>query len=140
MGKSGRFEVIHELKEEYSICTLVKVAKVSRAGYYKWLHANKNRSAKQSMDTMLKEHILGIHLQYPFYGYKRVRVALRREGLLVNSKKVRRLMRELGIRSVIRKKRPHYGRNSGIPKHTQPKFLNIEKIGKTSDRYHLYSY
>lgn len=114
MGKSGRFEVIHELRKDYSICSLVKVAKVSRAGYYKWLCAAKQRSVKRSKDALLKEHILAIHLQYPFYGYKRVRVALRREGLSINTKKVRRLMRELGIRSLIRKKRPFYGRKPSV--------------------------
>jgi putative transposase len=35
--------------------------------------------------------------------------ALRREGIVVNQKRVRRLMRELGIRSVIQKKRPFSG-------------------------------
>jgi putative transposase len=132
LGKSGRFEVIHELKVEYSICALVKVAKVSRAGHYKWLHTNRNRSMKQSQDTMLKEHILGIHLQYPFYRYKRVRVALRREELLVNTKKVRRLMRELGIQSLIRKKRPYYGRKSSVvfPNVINRNFLTSRRLEK----------
>ncbi|HIC3435359.1 TPA: IS3 family transposase, partial [Campylobacter jejuni] len=50
----------------------------------------------------------------PYFGYKRMRTALRKEGLQVNTKKVRRLMRELGIRSVIRKKRPFAGRKPSI--------------------------
>jgi transposase InsO family protein len=40
-------------------------------------------------------------------------IPLRREGIVVNRKRVRRLMRELGIR-VIRKKRPFYGRKASI--------------------------
>ncbi|NMO78261.1 IS3 family transposase [Bacillus sp. UniB3] len=40
--------------------------------------------------------------------------ALKREGIFINHKRVRRLMRDLGIRSVIRKKRPFYGRRGSI--------------------------
>ncbi len=40
--------------------------------------------------------------------------ALFREGIMVNHKRVRRLMRELGIQSVIRKKRPFYGRRGSV--------------------------
>lgn len=39
------------------------------------------------------------------YGYPRVKIALRDKGLKVNHKKVYRLMCELGIQSIIRKKR-----------------------------------
>ena len=39
---------------------------------------------------------------------------VRKEGLVVNHKKVRRLMRELQIRSVIRKKRPFAGRKPSV--------------------------
>ncbi|KMP32816.1 hypothetical protein TU52_16450 [Bacillus cereus] len=46
-----------------------------------------------------KEHILSIHRQYLYYGDKRIRL----------------LMRELDIQSIIRKKRPFYGRKaSGV--------------------------
>lgn len=48
------------------------------------------------------------------FGYKRMRTALGKEGLVVNHKKVRRLMRELQIRSVILKKRPIAGRKPSV--------------------------
>ncbi|GCD83022.1 hypothetical protein PTHTG4_20850 [Parageobacillus thermoglucosidasius] len=37
-----------------------------------------------------------------------------KKGIMVNHKRVRRLMRELGIQSVIRKKRPFYGRRGSV--------------------------
>jgi transposase InsO family protein len=58
---------------------------------------------KEAVRLHLEEHILAIHRLRPAYGYKRMRTALRKEGFPVNHKKVRRLMRELGIQSVIRK-------------------------------------
>lgn len=45
------------------------------------------------------------------YGYRRIKVALLREfGILVNHKKIFRLMRKLNIKSVIRKKKFKYNK------------------------------
>jgi len=79
----------------------------------------------------MKEHILAIHRTHPYYGYKRMTRALAREGILVNHKRVRRLMRELGITSVIRKKRPFYGRRGSVV------FQNVlNREFYTQSRYH----
>lgn len=114
MGKEQRFEVISELEICYPISWLCRIAEVSRAGFYKWKNAGQARLSRSSRDGDLKEHMLAIHHLHPYYGYKRMRTALQREGLLVNQKKVRRLMRELEIRSVIRKKRPFAGRKPSV--------------------------
>lgn len=74
-------------------------------------------------DVTIKGHILAIHKLHPYYGYKRMTRALSREGIVVNHKRVRRLMRELGIKSVIRKKRPFYGRRGSV---VFPNVLNRE--------------
>ena len=58
---------------------------------------------RQKRDMWHKEHISSIHRQHPYYGYKRMTRALAREGMVMNHKRVRRLMRELGIQSIIRK-------------------------------------
>lgn len=108
---------------DFPTIMLCKIADVSRAGYYKWLASYKARRARLDEDTLLKEHILAIHRIRPHYGYFRMRTALRREGLTVNHKKVRRLMRELGIQSVIRRKRPFAGRKSSV---LFPNVLNRE--------------
>ncbi|WP_413037012.1 IS3 family transposase [Paenibacillus xylanilyticus] len=40
----------------------------------------------------LESHLLAIHRVHPYFGYLRMTLALRREGLRVNHKKVYRLM------------------------------------------------
>ena len=40
--KSNIFRTIHQLKNIYNINIPCKIGKVSRSGYYKWLHSNKN--------------------------------------------------------------------------------------------------
>jgi len=49
--------------------------------------------------------IVEVHRRRPQYGYRKVTVALNNEGYAINNKKVRRLMREMGIRSLLPKPR-----------------------------------
>jgi putative transposase len=114
LDKKSRFETIQEMNSTYSIIELCRIAEVSRAGYYKWRMTVEARKDRVEQDADLKEHILAIHRLRPYFGYIRMRTALGKEGLVINHKKVRRLMRELGIRSVIRKKRPFAGRKPSI--------------------------
>ena len=45
------------------------------------------------------------YLKTPFYGYRRMTEFLRRVGYLVNKKRVRRLMRKMGLMAIYRKPR-----------------------------------
>jgi len=121
--KSERFLIIDELRKKHSLAWLLQIGEVSKAGYYKWRKNRSKRSIRQEEDLLLKEHILAIHKLHPYFGYKRMTRALSREGIVVNHKRVRRLMRELGIQSVIRKKRPFYGRRGSA---VFPNVLNRE--------------
>ena len=51
-------------------------------------------------DTVMMNRIYDIWYQNPCFGYRRVTKVLRREGMLVNRKKVRRLMDIMGIRAI----------------------------------------
>lgn len=121
--KSERFQIIDELRRKYPLAWLFKIGEVSKAGYYKWRGTRSTRTIRMEEDILLKEHILAIHKLHPYFGYKRVTRALSREGIVINHKRVRRLMRELGIKSVIRKKRPFYGHRGSI---VFPNVLNRE--------------
>ncbi|TVZ75342.1 integrase-like protein [Aeribacillus composti] len=68
--------------------------------------------AKHLEDEQLKEKIKQCHKEVKgIYGYRRVTVWLKRKHKRdINHKRVQRLMREMGIRAVIRKKRPYYGK------------------------------
>ena len=69
---------------------LCRLAGLPRATYYRHL-------AKRSTETAeceLRDAIQRICLKHVFYGYRRVTAALRRQGMVVNAKKVQRLMRQ----------------------------------------------
>jgi putative transposase len=51
-----------------------------------------------------------LYTAYPFYGSRKLTAVLRREGGLINRKRVRRLMRRMGLESIAPKpstRRPH---------------------------------
>ena len=79
---------------------LCQAAGVSRAGYYRFLRRGKSNPAE--MD--LRSQIQSIALQWPAYGYRRVQAQLRRQGRLVNRKRVLRLMRADNLLCLRRRK------------------------------------
>jgi putative transposase len=62
-------------------------------------------SPVSEQDLALMRLIDEIHLEYPFYGSRRIRDELDTRGHRVNRKRVQRLMREMGIRALYPKRR-----------------------------------
>jgi transposase InsO family protein len=95
---------------------LCKAIGVSRSGYYKWL--DRAPSEQEIINDCLSVEIKRIYDESDStFGVERVTLAINRElNIGVNSKRVRRLMRILGISSVIRRKRPNYVKST--PEHT----------------------
>jgi putative transposase len=113
MGSVLASLIIHEMAGHHiSIQELCKMAGVSRSGYYNWVNRQKHPSQKQLEDEQLKKKIEECHKKLKgIYGYRRVKGWLKRVYKLnINHKRVHRLMREMGICAVIRKKRPYYGK------------------------------
>jgi transposase InsO family protein len=66
---------------------------VSKSGYYAWLK-RKGRDSRKARDRPVVEVMMKIVLQNPGYGYRRTTRQLRKHGLVVNHKRVLRLMKE----------------------------------------------
>ncbi len=85
---------------EIGIERLCELARVSRASYYRhWRSA-----APKEADGELRDRLQRICLAHRYYGYRRVQAVLRRQGLIVNSKKIRRLMREDNLLALRKRK------------------------------------
>jgi putative transposase len=50
--------------------------------------------AQECSDIELRDHIERLHQDFPGYGYRRLGEALRREGIVVNDKRIRRVQRK----------------------------------------------
>ncbi|MCO8294475.1 IS3 family transposase [Tetragenococcus halophilus] len=97
------YDLIDEESQEYPVRTLTNVLEVSKSTYY----ASKDRrpSQRSQENEQLKEEILQIYEKSKHrYGAPKITHKLVQYGWKVSLKRVQRLMRELGIRSIIRKK------------------------------------
>jgi len=72
------------------------------------------RSVSQP-DTTLEERIKALAGQHPRYGYLRIWALLRREGRLVNRKRVHRLWRKLKLQVPRRRKKKRYVSSGQVP-------------------------
>ena len=78
-------------------CTLLGL---NRASYY--YHPVATDPLNLELMRRIDEH----YLKTPFYGWPRMTAVLRSQGYAVNGKRVRRLMRQMGIQAVQLRKRP----------------------------------
>lgn len=110
--KTKRFRIIQEMSTRFTVRLLCSLANVSSAGYYKWVKRQTILTEKQESDERIKSKLLeGYNKNKGIYGYRRMKIWLKKKyGIHINHKRVQRLMRDLGIKSVIRKKRPYYGK------------------------------
>lgn len=84
---------------EVDVQHLCKLAGVSRASYYRRFEARAPREA----DVELTSQIQRLSLRHKFYGYRRITAELRRSGMVINAKRVQRLMREDNLIAMRRK-------------------------------------
>jgi len=72
------------------ISRLCAAVGLSRATFYRY------RDTRESVDAdiELRDQVQRIALEFPAYGYRRITAQLRRDGMVVNRKRVVRLMRE----------------------------------------------
>jgi transposase InsO family protein len=87
------------LQGKLSVERMCGLADVSRAGFYRWLQKRQPRGE----ETVLRAAIQDIAVQHHRrYGYRRITAELRHRGMLVNRKRVLRMMEEdnlLAVRS-----------------------------------------
>lgn len=114
MGAGWKFEVIREtLKEEdnqLSVSMLCDVAGVSRSSYYRWVNSEGMREAREKKDREEFELILKAYNQR---GYNKgaggiyMCMAHWTPPVIMNLKKIRRLMDKYGLMCPVRKANPY---------------------------------
>ncbi len=106
---------MNELRPDFPLARLLKAAGLARSTFY-WQLASGKKPDKYADD---KRQILTLfHKHKGRYGYRRITLAIRREGSLLNHKKVQRLMKALDLTCCIRRKkynsyRGRYGKVAG---------------------------
>ncbi len=112
---------MHEQKA-YPVENICRILELNRSSYYKWLHRTKSVREHENEDL---PHKLG-YLYAEFngiYGYRRLTDELNaRYETCYNYKRIYRLTRLVGLKAVIRRKRPQYQRST--PEVTAENILN----------------
>ncbi|EPC01183.1 hypothetical protein L861_00090 [Litchfieldella anticariensis FP35 = DSM 16096] len=94
--------IINELRQSHALAYLLRAAGLARSVYYYW------RKVLQRPDAYVSERQLIhriFHAHKGRYGYRRMTLALRREGCHLNHKTVQKLMIQAGLKSTVRPKR-----------------------------------
>ena len=85
------------LQGSLSIERMCQLAQVSRAGFYRSLQEHQPVEEEMEVRSTIQQIVLAHRRRY---GYRRVTAELRRRGMLVNHKRVSRLMREDNLLAV----------------------------------------
>jgi len=67
-------------------------------------YRSKDKLDKKTKEAGIKNKIANISQEHPYYGYRRITAQLRRDKVIVNHKKVLRIMKEMGIQGRIKSK------------------------------------
>ncbi|WP_232700273.1 IS3 family transposase, partial [Brevibacillus daliensis] len=106
---------------------LCKVACVSASGYYRWLRSEEARQIREESDerdlSLIKLHFDALHGKA---GFRVIKMQLEREnGVIMNHKKIRRLMRKYKLVASIRRAKPYRNMAKATQEHqTCPNLLN----------------
>jgi putative transposase len=115
---SVKYRVIYRHREKYAVSEMCRFFKVSRSGYYGFI----SRMDIPAKDLPLAEQIRCCQEKaHQTYGYRRIQIALERQGIHHNPKTILRVMQKYNLLSVVRRKKYcHYGETL----HRYPNLLN----------------
>ena len=102
MRTSVKYRVIYRHKDKYSISEMCRFFEVSRSGYYDYVQ----RMDVPAWDLPLAEKIRECQEHsHRTYGYRRVHIWLKRQGIHKNPKTVLRVMQKYNLLSEVRRKK-----------------------------------
>ena len=119
MRPKFKYQVIYRHRTEYPISVMCQFFGVSRSGYYSYV----NRMGSADKDTVLAGKIKEQQDRcHQTYGYRRMHLWLKNQGIHHNPKTILRIMKKYGILSEIRRKRKW--QNLGQQIHRYKNLLN----------------
>ena len=94
----SRFRFISEQRATFGVKRLCQVLNAHRSGFYAWLARAERRAPRAALDARLARHIRAIHSDTTgTYGSPRVTAELQALGVVVNHKRVERLVRQYQV-------------------------------------------
>ena len=119
MRSSVKYQAIYHHREKYSVTVMCRFFEVSRSGYYDYI----KRMGAPAFDQALANKIADCQNRVgKIYGYRRVHIWLKKQGISRNPKTVLRVMQKYGLLSEVRRRRKY--RQMGELLHRYPNVLD----------------
>jgi transposase InsO family protein len=102
------YDVVTAAGKAFSVSHLCDVAGVSRSGYYRWLDCAPARVRREQADY--EQHLLINDIfqkKHRKAGWRVIKMNLARQGIIINHKKIGRLMKKYGLVTQIRRRNPY---------------------------------
>ncbi len=101
-GRQEIYQFVAANREKYPVEKMCKIVSISRNSFYQWTHTKDKRLTKRKeLCNMIKEIF---EESKQVYGSYRIQVALEKQGVSISRSYVAKLMKEMGLRSVLSKK------------------------------------
>ncbi|SEA15268.1 putative transposase [Arachidicoccus rhizosphaerae] len=94
MAKTGRLALVNKAEKRLSIQRQCELLDLPRSSYY----YTPSEETAENLDLM--DMIDKTHLKHPYYGVKRMRAELSTPQRPLNEKRIRRLMRKMGLEAI----------------------------------------
>lgn len=151
MITSSKYEIIHNAvcrdNNVLSIAKMCEMASVSRSGYYEWLAAEPYRKKREESDRADFELILEAYKHRGYAkGARGIYMRLLHKDIVMNLKKIRRLMHKFGLKCPYRGPNPYrqmakaLKTNTVFPNEVNRQFLagGVRKVLLTDITYIFY--
>lgn len=112
-----------ELRKDYPLNLILDVLHINKTAYYYW--KNKTNNLLEKKIALFQKILQAYHDVNGIYGAKRIAKNLVAEGTNCSTSKVSRIMRFLGIKSIVRTKFPY--RKSSLTEEERAKVVNLIK-------------
>nr|WP_230393082.1 IS3 family transposase [Pseudomonas guariconensis] len=94
--------IVNKLKQRFPLPDLLRLVGLARSTFYYQIKSQQRPDRHAALKALVQRVY---HQEKGLYGYRRVALAIRNQGTLVNKKVIERLMAGLGLRSVVRPKK-----------------------------------
>lgn len=105
--------MIEVLRQEYPITLVCATLGCARSSYY--------YRPQAYQEAAVREQIEALATTWPTYGSRRIQAELRRQGHAVSRKRVRRLMRQMGLQVRLKRRKQHTTNSD----HPFPRYPNL---------------
>ena len=118
-------ETIEVFRDKYKLKDLLKYFNIPKSTYMYW----QNSLNRANKDLEIEKKIVKIRKDNPNYGYRRITAMLKRTGLIINKKKVQRLIQKLKlqVKSYSRKYSSYKGQVGEISDNKIKRNFKVEK-------------